>query len=119
MLSETLLGVPLVFWGGISLAIGAAYLFVWPKPEPRRVSLRTTREHVVLRYFHSIVWVLIAVGCFLGAAGYGDIGRWFALLGIPVYIIFLVSVVRDRHKEDAARIAHRSGARARDAGTPQ
>ncbi len=119
MISETLLGVPLVFWGGISLAIGIAYYFVWPKPELRRASARTMRDHVVLRYFHSLVWVLIAIGCFLGSAGYGDIGRWFALLGIPVYILFLVYVVRDRRKEDAARAAQRSGARARDAGTPQ
>lgn len=119
MMSETLLGVPLVFWGAISLAIGAAYYYVWPKPDLRRVSPRTVREHVVLRYFHSLVWVLIAAGCFLGAAGLGDIGRWVALLGIPVYVIFLVYVVRDRRKEDAARAAQRSGARARDAGTPQ
>jgi hypothetical protein len=119
MMSETLLGVPLVIWSAISLAIGSAYYFVWPKPEPRRVSQRTVREHVVLRYFHSLVWVLIAIGCFLAAAGIGEIGRWIALLGIPVYIIFIVYIVRDRRKEDAARAAQRAGAHARDAGTPQ
>ena len=55
----------------------------------------------------------------LGAAGLGDIGRWVALRGIPVYVIFLVYVVQDRRKEDAARAAQRAGARARDAGSPQ
>ena len=73
----------------------------------------------MLCYIHRQVWVLLADGCCLGAAGLGDIVRWVALLGIPVYIIFLVYVVRDRRKEDAARAAQRSGARARDAGTPQ
>ncbi|MBK8797377.1 MAG: hypothetical protein IPM07_13960 [Anaerolineales bacterium] len=41
------------------------------------------------------------------------------LLGIPVYIIFLVYVMRDRRKEDAARAAQRKGAGARNAGAPQ
>lgn len=119
MMSETLLGVPLVFWGVLCLAIAAAYYFIWPQPGPKRLAPRSVREHVVLRYFHTLVWVLLAAGCFLAAAGLGEFGRWLALLGIPVYVIFLVYVVRDRHKEDAARAAQRKGAGAQNAGMPQ
>ncbi|MBE2240705.1 MAG: hypothetical protein IAE81_23155 [Caldilineaceae bacterium] len=119
MMTQTLLGAPLVFWGMLCLAIAVAYYYIWPRPDPRRLAPRTTREHIVLRYFHSLVWVLLAAGCFLAAASLGDLGRWIALLGIPVYIIFLVYVVRDRRKEDAARAAQRQGAGARNAGAPQ
>lgn len=118
-MSETLLGVPLLFWGILCLAIAAAYYFIWPQPGPKRLAPRTVREHVVLRYFHALVWVLLAAGCFLGAAGLGEFGRWVALLGIPVYVVFLVYVVRDRNREDAARAAQRKGAGAQNAGMPQ
>lgn len=118
-MAETLFGVPLVFWGILCLAVGAAYYFVWPQPGPKRLAPRSRTEHLILRYFHTLVWVLLALGCFLGAAGYGAIGRWVALLGIPVYTIFLFEVVQDRRKEDAARAAQRRGAGARSEGTPE
>ena len=118
-MDQTLFGVPLLFWGVLCLAIAAAYYYVWPQPGPKRLAPRTVREHVVLRYFHSLVWVLLAAGCFLGGAGLGELGRWIALLGIPVYIVFLIYVVRDRNKEEAARAAQRKGAGAQSAGMPQ
>lgn len=116
--AETLLGVPLVFWGVLCLAVAGAYYFFWPKPGPKRLTPRTLREHIVLRYFHSLVWVLLAGGAFLGAAGAGNIGWWVALLAIPVYIIFLIDVVHDRNKEEAARAAKRAGAGHHDMGAP-
>ena len=118
-MDQTLFGVPLLFWGVLCLAIAAAYYYVWPQPGPKRLAPRSMSEHVVLRYFHSLVWVLLAAGCFLGSAGMGELGRWIALLGIPVYIVFLVYVVRDRNKEEAARAAQRKGAGAQNAGAPQ
>ena len=118
MMTETLLGVPLVFWGVLCLAVAAAYYYVWPQPGPKRFAPRTVREHLVLRYFHSLVWVLLAIGCFLGAAGAGELGRWVALLGIPVYAVFLVYVVRDRKKEDDARAAAKRGAGNQNMGAP-
>uniref|UniRef100_A0A7C1JZF5 Uncharacterized protein n=1 Tax=Caldilinea aerophila TaxID=133453 RepID=A0A7C1JZF5_9CHLR len=118
MWTEELLGVPLIFWGLLCLAIAIAYYFFWPRPGPKRLTPRTLREHIVLRYFHSLVWVLLALGAFLGALGAGATGRWMALLAIPVYIIFLVYVVRDRNKEEAARAARRAGAGNRDMGAP-
>ena len=117
-MTETLLGIPLVFWGLLCLAIAVAYYFFWPKPGPKRLTPRTLREHIVLRYFHSLVWVLLALGAFLGALGAGATGRWIALLAIPVYIIFLIYVVRDQNKEEAARAAQRAGAGNRNMGAP-
>lgn len=118
-MNETLFGIPLIFWGVLCLGVAIAYYFIWPQPGPKRLAPRTQREHIVLRYFHSLVWVLLAFGCFLGAAGYGALGWWVAALGIPVYVVFLYYVVHDRNKEEAARKAKRQGAGARDAGMPQ
>ena len=67
------------------------------------------REHVVVRFaLHSLVWVLIAAGCFLRPAwATSPLGR---PARHPVYvIIFLVYVVQDRRK---------GAARARSAPAP-
>ena len=69
-LGNTLFGIPLVFWGMGCLAIAVAYYRIWPQPGPKRSLPRTQWQHIVLRYFHSLVWVLLAAGCFLAGAGY-------------------------------------------------
>ena len=104
MMGNTLLGAPLIFWAIVCFSIAVAYYFFWPKPSPRRLTPRTTGQHIVLRYFHALVWVLLGLGCLLGGMSSGELGRWVALAGIPVYAIFLYYVVRDRNIElaDAA-----------------
>jgi hypothetical protein len=114
-MSATLLGVPLAFWSVVCFSIAAAYYFFWPQPSPKRLTPRTRGQHIVLRYFHALVWVLLGVGCLLGWFGLGDLGRWVALLAIPAYAIFLVYVVRDRNIEQADAAARR---RTPDAGAP-
>jgi hypothetical protein len=106
-LGNTLLGIPLLFWGFGCLAIAFAYYRIWPQPSPKRTQLRSTWQHVVLRYFHSLVWVLLAAGCFLAGAGYASIGLWLAAAALPVYIVFLVMLVQDRQRELADLAAQR------------
>ncbi|MFN8464235.1 MAG: hypothetical protein U0X20_01730 [Caldilineaceae bacterium] len=123
-LGNTLLGVPLVFWGIGCLAVAVAYYRIWPQQSPKRLQGRTQWQHIVLRYFHSLVWVLLAAGCFLAGAGY-NIGLWVAGLALPVYIYFLVMVVQDRNRELADLAAQRraqapvaaSGSNSAPAGT--
>lgn len=105
-LGNTLLGIPLVFWGLGCLAIAVAYYRIWPQPIPKRTQPRTQWQHIVLRYFHSLVWVLLAAGCFLAGAGY-NVGLWVAALALPVYIVFLVMVIQDRNRELADLAAQR------------
>ena len=105
-LGSTLLGIPLVFWGIGCLAVAVAYYRIWPQPSPKRTQRRTQWQHIVLRYFHALVWVLLAAGCFLAGAGY-NIGLWVAALALPVYIYFLVMVVQDRNRELADLAAQR------------
>ena len=113
-LGNTLLGIPLVFWGIGCLAVAVAYYRIWPQGSPKRSQPRTRWQHIVLRYFHSLVWVLLAAGCFLAGAGY-NIGLWLAALALPVYILFLVMVVQDRNRELADLAAQR---KAQSAASP-
>lgn len=77
-LGNTLLGIPLVFWGIGCLAVAVAYYRIWPQPSPKRSQQRTQWQHIVLRYFHSLVWILLAAGCFL--AGGASTGLWLAAI---------------------------------------
>lgn len=98
-LGNTLLGIPLIFWGLGCLAVAAAYYQIWPQTSPKRRVPRTRWQHFMLRYGHSLVWVLLAAGCFLAGAGQAGIGLGLAFLALPVYIVFLVMLVQDRQRE--------------------
>ncbi|MBW7882423.1 MAG: hypothetical protein H3C34_07275 [Caldilineaceae bacterium] len=101
MTDATLFGIPLVIWGVICAAIAAAYFFIWPRPHPKRAKPRPALTHLVLRYGHTLVWALLATGCFLAAADTDGPGRWIASAAIPVYLAFLVFLVRDKQQEAA------------------
>ena len=115
-LGNTLLGIPLIFWGLGCGAVAVAYYRIWPQPSPKRSQPRTQWQHIVLRYFHSLVWILLAAGCFLAGAGY-NIGLWVAALALPVYILFLVMLVQDRNRELADLAAQRKAQAAATSGS--
>lgn len=100
-MDNTLFGIPLYFWAVLCLAVAGAYWYLWPKPGYRRVTPRTPWQQFILRYFHALVWVLLAAGCFVAGSGFGTLGLILAFLGIPVYVIFLVFFVKDRRIEAA------------------
>jgi cytochrome b561 len=104
---NTLFGLPLAFWGIGCLAVAVAYYRIWPVPSPKRTQPRTPWQHFVLRYSHSLVWVLLAAGCFLAGTGYANFGLWLAAAALPLYIVFLVMLVQDRNRELADLAAQR------------
>jgi hypothetical protein len=104
---NTLFGLPLAFWGIGCLAVAVAYYRIWPVPSPKRTQPRTAWQHFMLRYSHSLVWVLLAAGCFLSGAGYISVGLWLAAAALPLYIVFLVMLVQDRNRELADLAAQR------------
>lgn len=107
---STLFGIPLAFWGIGCLAVAVTYYRIWPQPSPKRTQKRAPWQHVVLRYFHMLVWVLLALGCFLAGYGFAAIGLWLAAAALPVYIVFLVMLVQDRNRELADLSAQRKAA---------
>lgn len=106
-MNNTLFGIPLAFWGIGCLAIAVVYYQIWPMPNPKRIRPRSTWQHLVLRYAHSLVWILLAAGCFLAGGGYGALGLALAFAALPAYAIFLVVVVQDRQRDLSDQAAAR------------
>jgi sterol desaturase/sphingolipid hydroxylase (fatty acid hydroxylase superfamily) len=98
--SETFLGFPLQAWGILSLAIAVAYFIKWPKPRPDRVSPpRSALAHIILRWFHSLVWLLLALACILWASGPSAAATALAVAALIVYLIFLATLLADRARD--------------------
>ena len=88
------LGVPLFIWGGLCLVVALAFTAVWPSN--KLTSDTTTLRFFILRWFHAIVWLLLAASCFvrgagiLGGAGTANI---IALAALPVYVVFIATLL--------------------------
>ena len=115
-MDNTLLDIPLFFWGILCLGVGVAYYFIWPSPNPKRTEPRTRWQQIVLRYFHTLVWVLLAAGCFLAGSGFGPLGGIVALLALPTYVVFLVVLLQDRGRQVSPANAVRASQR--DSSSP-
>jgi hypothetical protein len=59
-------------------------------PKPREDASLPRWAAIVLRYFHSLVWLLLAATCFLWGAAGPVIARPFALLAGVFYVVFIV-----------------------------
>jgi len=74
----------------ISVIVAGAYYFVWPGwKDPERVRQRSLWSRIILRWFHSLTWVLLAAACFLRAT-------LPAVLAGGVYLIFILTLAHER-----------------------
>ena len=92
------LGLPVYLWGVICLGVALLYFFVWPRQKPDAPVPRPTWRQFILRWFHSLVWVLLAVACFMWAGwlpGSGVAGG-VALAALGVYLVFMLTFLVDR-----------------------
>ena len=99
MTATSLFGIPWYVWGLACLAVAAVYLVAWPRP-PRKSSApaRPPWRQFVLRWFHSLVWLLLALACFVQAsqfAGGGAVGGVLAVLAGLLYLVFMGALVAD------------------------
>jgi len=93
-----LLAVPWAIWGGLCLFVAAIYTVVWPRPRPPAWA-RPSWRHPILRWAHAMVWVVLAGSCFLRTTdwpGQLDAANALALLAVPLYATFVVTLVTDR-----------------------
>lgn len=89
-------GVPWVVWAIVCLVIGAINTVLWPRPKNSSGRGYSAWQYVVLRWFHGLVWVLLAISCLirLMAAPGGDAtANTIGLLALVVYLIFLGTMV--------------------------
>jgi hypothetical protein len=73
----------------ISLIVAIAYFF-WPGwKDPERVRHRSLWSKIILRWFHSLTWILLAAACFLRA-------RLPAVLAAGIYLMFILTMAHER-----------------------
>lgn len=84
-------GLPFVVWGVVCLVVAVVFVFVWPHD---RVADAAGLRYVVVRWGHTLVWLLLAASCFvravLGAAGAG-LANNVAFGALLVYLAFLAA----------------------------
>ena len=99
MTATTLFGLPWYVWGLLCLAVAAVYLLGRLHPSHKNgAPARPPWRQFVLRWFHSLVWVLLALACFVQAdliAGGGAVGGTLAVLAGLLYLVFLGALVAD------------------------
>lgn len=81
----------------IAGVIAIAYYFVWPgRNRPDLVKARPSWSRIVLRWFHSLTWALLAAACLFWS-------KVLALLAAALYLIFLFTLARERSSEAVSR----------------
>ena len=98
MIDTMFLGLPWFVWGLLCLVVAAVYVAVWPK-NAGLVPVRPVWRHVVLRWFHTLVWVLLGASCFVRpsqAFGGSATANVLALLALATYASFLGILLFER-----------------------
>jgi hypothetical protein len=100
MLLSVFLGISFMVWGFICLLIAAIYVIFYPrsKNETHPGSDRKCR-HLILRWFHSTVWLLLGLSCFMWGEyipGGTRLANILALLSLLIYVTFTVTLVIER-----------------------
>lgn len=80
----SVLGLPFWFWGLVCLAIATVFGFVHPQKPV------TGLRFFLQRWGHSLVWVCLALACFLGPS-HPELARKLAALGGLLYAGFVIS----------------------------
>ena len=84
-----LFGVPLVIWGALCLVLTAVWIVVWPHDKASAVD---GLRFLILRWFHALVWLLLAIAAFIAAfnvLGGASTSRIVAFLALMTYLVFV------------------------------
>jgi uncharacterized membrane protein YkvA (DUF1232 family) len=107
-MENTLFSIPLFTLGLVCLALAVLWYFVWPKdntPEPLKqvpgYRPRPAWMHDVLRWFHTLVWMLLAAAVLFADAEQPTLVSACALLAGVFYVVFVVTLIKDRQRQKA------------------
>ncbi|MCU0476861.1 MAG: hypothetical protein MUC99_12275 [Anaerolineae bacterium] len=87
--------IPMGVWG--VLALGVALVFALVVPSAEAVARLDGLTFWVVRWFHSLVWVLLAASFFVRAAQRPEwlgLANLLAMAGGLCYVVYLVTVSR-------------------------
>jgi hypothetical protein len=95
-----LLDLPWALWAGFALTVAVLFAFVAPGS-----SGTTGLRFVVLRWFHPLTWLLLALsalirGFLVGASGPADL---VAQLALVTYVVFLLTFVGARRRHHSRK----------------
>jgi hypothetical protein len=93
METPTLLGIP--FWVLGLAALGMAGLYAVFVPRKQQVMAMSGQKFIILRWFHSLVWVLLAGAAFIMAIGnpaLTGIAQLVAAAGGGVYVVYMATL---------------------------
>jgi hypothetical protein len=80
-------------WVALCLAIAAVYAWLWPRRKAEAARIASGFRFLVLRWFHSLVWLLLAIAVAVrsqpGKVPYLT-ASVIAILAFAVYVTFLV-----------------------------
>ena len=104
----TLFGIPLFTLGLVCLGLAVLWYYVWPKdrtPEPLKqlpeYKPRSAWLQSVLRWFHALVWVMLAATCWFLDAAQTTLATASALVAGIMYVTFVVALIKDGQRRKA------------------
>jgi hypothetical protein len=81
---------PQVRAAAVCVVVALVYLFLWPgRKNPDRVRQLPLFQRIVIRWFHSLSWLLIAAACFYWS-------KLFAAVAGVVYLMYIFTLNRSR-----------------------
>ncbi len=89
------LNIPWWVWGILALIIAGIFVVFVPRRE--KVYQLQGITFIIVRWFHSLVWLLLAVSFFLRDApseAIGGLANPLATLGGLVYLIYMITLVK-------------------------
>ena len=87
-------GLSWYVWGVIGLVVAGIFFFIAPNEQ----GAMSRRKYIIVRWFHGLVWVLLAVSFFLRGTGNSmasSVADITAVLGGIVYLVYLVATIRN------------------------
>src|SRR5512134_2894379 len=104
----TLFGIPYFTLGLVCLGLAVVWYYVWPKdktPEPLKqlpeYKPRPAWIQSVLRWFHSLAWVMLAAMWWFLDAAQTTLALASALIAGIMYVTFIVALIKDGQRRKA------------------
>ncbi len=94
-MSDSFMGISWTFWGGVCLVVAAIQMVIWPRPK-ENTRPRPLWRHLILRWAHGLVWLLLALSCFMRPGSLAASANSVAMAGLLVYVAYLATLAIDR-----------------------
>ncbi|MEO8426414.1 MAG: hypothetical protein ABI651_04800 [Verrucomicrobiota bacterium] len=103
-MSNLLATIPFPIWGAVSLVVAAVYSFWAPGLSAKAVVASLSLwQYFILRWFHPLVWVVLAASFFFRGSSLAHrryVANVLALIALALYVMFLLTfaIFRMRQK---------------------